>query len=178
MTGTTAASTAPATPAPAPAPAAVTTKSVGCVDTSAVSVTTVQTRLKALGYYKGDIDGIDGDMTKTGIKAYQDGQRYHPNLASDGKWGVWEEKHYQWVLNYQRAANGWKTLERMGKTKEDGDFGSYAAQFTLQLQKDNLRGSYQAAVTAVYGAGYTAVADGDPGKAFCHMLGVPTHPAL
>lgn len=178
MTGTTAASTAPATPAPTPAPAAVATKSVGCVDTSVVSVTTVQTRLKALGYYKGDLDDIDGDMTKAAIVAYQSGQQYHPNLASDGKWGEWEEKHFQWVLQLENAMNGWKTAERMGKIKTDGDYGSYAASLVLQIQKDNLTGAYQAAVTALYGAGYTAVADGDPGKVFCHMISIPTHPAL
>lgn len=167
------------TPAPAPAPAATSSQtSVGCVDTSIIPVRVVQERLQALRFYKLDIDGIDGAGTKLAIKAYQDNQRYHPNLASDGKWGAWEEKHYQWVLGYQRAANGWDTLQRMGATKVDGDYGNYAAQFTLQLQKDNLRGAYQAAVTSVYGAGYTAVADGDPGRAMCLMLGVPPHPAV
>ena len=154
-----------------------TTSSVGCVDTRFVSVKTVQTRLKGLGFYRGVIDGIDGDMTRNAILAYQNNQRYHPNLLSDGKWGALEEKHYQWVATkLQPALNGWKTAGRMGKVRTDGDYGSYTARLVLQTQKDNLNGAYRSAVQVMYGAGSSPVADGDPGKAFCKMLGIPSHP--
>lgn len=156
----------------------VTTKSVGCVDTKVISVTSLQQRLRDLGFYSTSwvIDGIDGDATRLAIKAYQTAQEYHPNLKSDGYWGPLEEKHYQWVKAYQSAINGWKTADRMGKTKVDGSYGSYASKLTLQIQKDNLKGAYQQAVTAIYGSGYTAKADGLPGKAMCKMVGVPVHP--
>ena len=157
----------------------VTDRSVKCVDTKAVSVKNLQERLKSLGFYGSDwvVDGIDGDATKNAILSYQRSQRYHPNLTSDGFWGPLEEKHYQWVKTFQNAINQWKTSDRLGKTKIDGDFGNFASKLTLQTQKDNLRGKYQEAVQSIYGRGYTAVADGIPGKAFCKMLGISPHPS-
>ena len=156
----------------------VTTKSVGCVDTKVISVSKLQTRLRNLGFYSKDyvIDEIDGDATRLAIKAYQKAQTYHPKLRSDGYWGPLEEKHYKWVKQLQAALNEWKTASRLGKTKVDGSLGSYGFNLVKQTQLDNLKGAYQKAVTAVFGKGYAAVADGIPGKAFCKMVGIPAHP--
>lgn len=169
-------------PAPAPAPQPEsqmnTSTSVGCVDRNVVGVQGLQNRLKTLGFYRRDCDGVDGDYTKQAILDYQKAQLYHPNLASDAYWGEWEEKHYQWTHALQGALNGWKTASRMGEVATDGSYGPYTAQLVLQTQRDNLNGAYLDAVRAVYGPQYSADADGVPGQAFCHMLGLPTHPAI
>lgn len=154
----------------------VTDKSVGCVDTNVVPVAEVQRRLASMGLYDRVVDGIDGDYTRQAVLAYQQRQGYHPNLLADGYWGQLEERHHLWVADLQRALNGWQAVQRLGEVAIDGDYGPYTGKLVRAVQEANLRGTYQEAVTAVYGAGYTAVADGVPGAAFCHMLGISTHP--
>lgn len=160
-------------PAPEPDPKPAPGGSVTGVD-----VRTVQRQLAAAGYYAGAIDGQVGPMTSAAILAYQKGQRYFPNLLRDGNWGPLTQRHYQWVKQLQEAVNLWKTASRMGKVAVDGDYGAYTQKLVRQTIADNFSGAYAQAVRALYGRNAKPVNDGQPGPAFCHMIGIPTHPAL
>lgn len=50
-----------------------------------LSVRTRQTYLKALGFYAGQVDGIEGKLTKAAYLALQ--KRYFPKREHDGKYG-------------------------------------------------------------------------------------------
>ncbi|CAB0673708.1 hypothetical protein FRC0024_00097 [Corynebacterium diphtheriae] len=143
-----------------------------------ISVVALQRQLAVAGYYTGVIDGQAGPMTLAAILAYQKGQRYFPNLLRDGNWGPLTQGHYEWVKELQEAVNLWKTASRMGKISIDGDYGAYAAKLVGQTITDNFAGAYTQAVRAVYGHDAKPVNDGLPGPAFCHMIGIPSHPAL
>lgn len=164
----------PATPAPAkPAPAPATPGGYG------VDVKQVQRQLQAAGYYQGGrIDGDYGRMTRDAVTSYQRAQRYYPGLAVDGEWGKLTQQHFEWVKILQKALNGWKSAGRIGHTKIDGDYGPFVDRLVKQTIADNFKGAYRSAVRAVFGRLARPVNDGEPGRAFCRMLGIPTHPMI
>ena len=144
--------------------------------TAKVGVRQVQQQLRDAGYYKGLIDDVDGPMTAQAVLAYQKNQRYFPGLLRDGNWGDLTQAHFEWVKRLQTALNGWKTAGRIGKTKIDGDYGSFVDRLVRQTITDNFRGAYTRAVKAEYGWRARPVNDGQPGRAFCRMLNIPAHP--
>ena len=144
--------------------------------TARVGVKAVQQQLRDAGYYKGVIDGDAGPMTAQAVLAYQKAQRYFPGMLRDGNWGDLTQAHFEWVKRLQAALNGWKTASRIGKTKVDGDYGTYADRLVRQTMTDNFSGAYTKAVRAVYGWSARPVYDGQPGRAFCRMINIPTHP--
>lgn len=115
--------TKPAT-APAPAP----TRPV-------VKNSTIQTRLKAMGYYGGNIDEHNGPVQKAAVKAYQKAQNKYgaAGLREDSDWGQITENWYQWVRKLQAALNAFKG----SKIVVDGDYGSRTHKRVRELQKRN-----------------------------------------
>lgn len=141
-----------------------------------VPVRQVQLQLKELGLYNRQIDDDYGTWTAQAVRAYQARQEYMPGLLVDSKWGPLTQAHYEWVKVLQSALNKWKTAGRIGKTKVDGDFGSFGAKLVRQTITDNFRGAYTRAVRAEYGRLARPVNDGMPGPVFCRMLGIKAHP--
>lgn len=128
-----------------------------------------------------DTAGIDRYVKALGygsVKAYQAGQRYMPGLRVDGSWGPLTQKHAEWVAELQTALNRWKAVIRLGRTKVDGDFGPFAVRCVDAVIASNFAGAYTRAVHDLYGRGARPVNDKTPGKAFCRMLGVSTHPMV
>jgi len=118
--------------------------------------------VKALGY--------------SSVKAYQAGQRYMPGLRVDGSWGPLTQAHAEWVARLQSALNEWKAVIRLGRTKVDGDFGTFGVRCVDAVIASNFNGAYTQAVHALYGRNARPVNDKMPGKAVCKMLGIPPHP--
>lgn len=100
---------------------------------------TIQTRLKALGYYTGIIDGKNESMQKAAVKAYQQNQNTWgaAGLAVDGIWGQSgeTERWYQWVLT--QAQPGLKNYKGMGNVVVDGDYGKGFNGQVRTTQKNN-----------------------------------------
>ena len=131
----------------------------------------IQRILADLGYYKGAIDDDYGNWTHDAVEAYQRAQRFG-SLVPDGDWGPATEAHYQWVLTLQRALNDWKGAD----IRVDGDYGRATDARVWDLMRRNERGAY---LTAARALGFSsALVDGVPGRVFCHMLSIPTHPNL
>ena len=141
-----------------------------------IPVEQVQRQLAGAGFYDRQIDGKAGPYTYAGIYAFQKNQRYFPGLLADAYWGKLTQKHYEWVKTQQKAINKWRAVIRLGGIREDGDFGAFNARCVDAIINANFNGAYTKAVKAVYGANARPVNDKTPGKAFCHMLGIPTHP--
>lgn len=143
-----------------------------------ISVKQVQEQLRDAGFYNGKIDNIDGPLTKTAIYGYQKNQRYFPGLKVDGVWGTLTQKHYEWVKSLQVALNKWRAVIRLGKTRVDGDYGAFAARCVDAVIAANFNGAYKTAVRSMYGTKAVPVNDKTPGKAFCKMVGIKTHPMV
>lgn len=73
---------------------------------------TIQKRLTKMGLYKGSHDGVNGNMQKAAVKAYQRAN----NLVADGVWGSKTESRYQSICKWQRSLNGM----RRGTVAVDG----------------------------------------------------------
>ena len=126
----------------------------------------IQRALRAMGYYDGLIDGVDGSMQKASVRAYQRGQKYWPGKIVDSYWGPKTQAHYDWTKELQHNLNLWKGY----KIRVDGDCGSVTMDRVLDVMKNNdHRGG------AYYKAG-GRISDGIPGPVFCKMLGIPAHP--
>lgn len=124
----------------------------------------IQAYVRALGYGS--------------VRAYQQGQRYMPGLKVDNEWGPLTQKHCEWVATLQRALNKWKAVIKLGKTKVDGDYGPFATKCVDAVIASNFKGEYTKAVRSLYGRNARPINDKMPGKAFCAMLGIPTHPMV
>lgn len=143
---------------------------------STVPVMQVQKQLAALGLYQRAIDGQAGTYTRQAVLAYQKNQRYFPGMLRDGNWGPLTQAHYEWVKTLQTTLNKWKTSDRVGKTKIDGDYGPFVDRLVRQTITDNFNGAYKTAVRAVFGRTARPVNDGQPGRAFCRMFNIKPHP--
>lgn len=131
----------------------------------------IQRILADLGYYKGAIDDDYGNWTHDAVEAYQRAQRFG-SLVPDGDWGPATEAHYQWTRAIQETMNRWKG----GDIRADGDYGRATDARVWDLMRRNERGAY---LTAARALGFSsALVDGVPGRVFCHMLRIPTHPHL
>ncbi len=106
--------------------------------------------------------GLGDERTSTGllIERYQHQQQSPFQLVWDRHWGKTTEGHYRWVVKLQSTMNLWKG----SKMTVDGHYDAYCVSRVRQLQTNNLGGTYN------------GVVDGIPGRVFCSMLGVPTHP--
>lgn len=131
----------------------------------------IQRILADLGYYKGAIDDDYGNWTHDAVEAYQRAQRFG-SLVPDGDWGPATEAHYQWTRTLQETMNRWKGDD----IRVDGDYGPATDARAWDLMRRNERGAY---LTAARALGFSsALVDGVPGRVFCHMLSIPTHPNL
>lgn len=119
----------------------------------------IQVALENMGY---DIltDGINGSKTIETIKEYQRSQQAPYKLFVDGVWGPKVIAHYVWVKKLQTATNKWKGTE----VKVDGHYGANTVSRIRTIQKANEGRSYKGKV------------DGVPGRVFCKMIGIVTHP--
>jgi peptidoglycan hydrolase-like protein with peptidoglycan-binding domain len=108
------------------------------------------------------VDGIDGTETRKVIAEYQKTQRSPYTLYADGVWGHRTEAHYKWTVALQTAVNKWKSDYR--KLSIDGHYGANTVAYVRNVQKRNYGGKYKGAV------------DGIPGRVFCRMIGITTHP--
>lgn len=126
-----------------------------------VNVRTIQKRLKAMGY-SITVDGKDCSETRSVIKKYQSSQKAPYTLVADGQWGSKTEIHYNWVVKLQKAINGWKSKYK--KLSVDGHYGANTVARIRDIQTRNKGGAYKGAV------------DGVPGRVFCKMVKIPTHP--
>lgn len=127
----------------------------------AVSVRTLKTRLKKIGFYKGTINDKDDAGLRSAIKAYQKAQSWN-RLVADGIWGAKTEKHYAYVLRLQKALNKWKS--NLTKLVEDGSFGGATTRKVREIQQRNKTGAYRRAGGRVV--------DGIPGPVMAKMLGI------
>ena len=78
-------------------------------------VTTLQTKLKDLGYYNASIDGDYGNKTVNAVKQYQ---AYY-NLVSDGICGEITQKALQETTILQETSNSKKLSKALGITIKD-----------------------------------------------------------
>lgn len=124
-------------------------------------VKTIQKRLKAMGY-SIVVDGKDGPKTRGVIKEYQISQRSPYKLVSDGFWGNKSETHFNWTVALQKTANKWQS--KFAKLKSDGHYGGNTVARIKDIQSKNKGKAYKGAV------------DGIPGRVFCKMLKISTHP--
>lgn len=123
------------------------------------STENIQAALKKMGYSIA-VDGFNGEKTKAVIKEYQRSQRAPYTLVADGVWGAKTKAHYIWTKALQNAMNKWKGT----KLNPDGHYGANTVSRVRDLQKRNLNKAYKGRV------------DGVPGRVFCKMLGIGTHP--
>lgn len=123
------------------------------------STENIQAALKKMGY-SIVVDGFNGEKTKAVIKEYQRSQRAPYTLVADGVWGAKTKAHYIWTKALQNAMNKWKGT----KLTPDGHYGSNTVSRVRDLQKRNLNKAYKGSV------------DGVPGRVFCKMIGIGTHP--
>ena len=159
-------------PAPAPTPAPAPVKNSRAHRTYATGeVERIQRILSDLGYYKGALDDDYGNWTHDAVEAYQRAQRFG-SLVPDGDWGPATEAHYQWTRTLQETMNRWKGDD----IRVDGDYRRATDARVWDLMRRNERGAY---LTAARALGFSsALVDGVPGRVFCHMLSIPTHPNL
>lgn len=125
---------------------------------------TIQKAMRNGGYYPATalIDGINGPMQKAAVKAYQADQKIY-KLTADGIWGPKTRAHYLWTKKLQNALNGWKSTAGTS-VPVDGSLDAFTVARIRDIQYRNRNGKYIGAV------------DGVPGRVFCKMLGIPTHP--
>lgn len=126
-----------------------------------IDVKLIQQRLKNIGY-SIVVDGKDGSKTRETIQRYQSSQKSPYTLVSDGYWGNKTEVHFNWTLDLQKAINKWKS--KYNKLSVDGHYGANTVARIKDIQSRNRGGTYKGAV------------DGIPGRVFCKMVGVRTHP--
>lgn len=143
------------TPAPKPKPKPTSTSK------HVKDVKTIQKRLKAMGY-NIIVDGKDGKQTRATIKEYQGSQRAPYKLVADGFWGNRSERHFNWVVSLQKTLNKWKS--KFNKLNPDGHYGANTVARIKDIQAKN-RGKL-----------YIGAVDGIPGRVFCKMLKISTHP--
>lgn len=143
-----------AKPSPAPAKKPVVSKTGYSKSTE-----NIQAALKKMGY-SIVVDGFNGEKTKAVIKEYQRSQRAPYTLVADGVWGAKTKAHYIWTKALQNAMNKWKGT----KLNPDGHYGANTVSRVRDLQKRNLNKAYKGRV------------DGIPGRVFCKMIGIGTHP--
>lgn len=108
--------------------------------------------------------GDNGNSLALLIERYQHRQQKPLTLVHDSHWGAVTERHYQWVLDLQRALNQWKGTD----LTVDGDYGKKTVGRVREVQERNLKGAYRTA------GGRTA--DGAPGPATARMLGIAPYP--
>ncbi len=130
---------------------------------SSKNVENIQRALRIAGYYTGLIDGIDGPMYKASVKSYQRSQKAPFKLVVDGNWGPSTQRHFDWVKSLQTAMNKWYVPSGT-KLFIDGDYGNVTISRIKALMKRH------------QGVRYRGAVDGKPGKVFCAMLEIPTHP--
>lgn len=119
----------------------------------------IQQALKTMGY-KIKVDGYDGPETESVIKEYQSSQKAPYKLVADGHWGSVTKAHYIWTKSLQRAMNKW----RGPKISADGHYGANTVSRIKDVMRRNQGGKYK------------GIIDGIPGRMFCKMLGISTHP--
>lgn len=119
----------------------------------------IQQALKTMGY-NIVVDGFNGADTKATIREYQASQKAPYKLVVDGVWDAKTKAHYIWVKKLQKATNKWKGT----KLKVDGHYGANTVARVRTVQKNNVGGKYKGKV------------DGIPGRVFCKMIGIETHP--
>lgn len=92
---------------------------------------TIQTRLRKMGLYKGAIDGVNGNMQKAAVRAYQRAN----NLVVDGVWGSKTESRFQSISKWQRSLNGM----RRGTVVVDGHAptGGASRKLAAYIKKRN-----------------------------------------
>lgn len=127
------------------------------------SVENNQRALRTAGYYTGFVDGIAGPMYTSSVKSYQNSQKSPFTLVADGNWGATTQKHFDWVKSLQVAMNKWYVPSGT-KLFIDGDYGNVSIARVRVLQKRH------------QGVRYKGTVDGKPGRVFCAMLGISTHP--
>ncbi|WP_127572804.1 peptidoglycan-binding domain-containing protein [Georgenia faecalis] len=121
-----------------------------------------QRTLKALGFYKGDLDGLDGNYTRDAYNAFWDDAAYRPGLKRDGVPGAGFWAHLEWTKTLQRALNAWKGDD----IPVDGRCNRRTLSRVGDVMRRNKGGAYRGAV------------DNIPGPVFCRTLGIPPHPGL
>lgn len=87
----------------------------------------IQTALKTMGLYKGVVDGINGSMQKSSVKAFQK----HHGLVQDGKWQKLTQAEFTLNKKVQKA------LIKQGYTKQtvDGYYGDQTAANVRDFQR-------------------------------------------
>lgn len=121
----------------------------------------IQNALDNMGYHIVK-DGKMGPDTKATIKEYQKSQKAPYTLLADGVWGAKTTAHYVWTKKLQAAMNKWRSSTR--DIRVDGHYGSNTVAKIRDLQKRNK------------GRAYKGIVDGVPGRVFCKMLKIVTHP--
>ena len=122
----------------------------------------IQAALKAMGFYKGVVDGVNGTMQKDAVKAYQRSQRVF-KLVADGVWGKTTQAHYVWAKKLQSTLNNDRWSGKNPKLAVDGNLMDATVNRIKYVQK-------------TYRKYYSGAVDGVPGKMFCAAIGIPTHP--
>lgn len=121
----------PDSPAPAPQPEPAPSQNATDYNRS------VQSLLKAMGFYKGAIDGVDGPMQKEAVRYFQDlvNKYGNANLVPDGYWGPKTDAFYHWTAKAQKALNNYKGVQ--GQVAIDGVYGPVFNSQVKIVQKRN-----------------------------------------
>lgn len=125
----------------------------------------VQRALRAMGKYKGAIDGVYGSMTKAAVKSYQqDAIKYGgAKFKADGEWGPLTQRYFEWVRDeLQPQIVRWAASERLGKMLQDGHYGPLTANHVAAVQAANPQ---------LYPPSKYKV-DGQAGDATCKAFGI------
>lgn len=114
-----------------PAASTTTTKKTTTSKDKLPSNKTIQTRLNKMGLYRGIIDGVNGNMQKSAVTAYQRGN----GLVPDGVWGRKTENKYKGNVRIQQALN----RMRRGTIAVDGHMpkGGKTRQHIVYLKQRN-----------------------------------------
>lgn len=97
----------------------------------------VQRLLQMMGYYTGELDGIDGPMQKAAVRNYQQAQNDwgRAGLVVDGNWGPVTHAWYSWVAAAQKALNFFEGVK--GQVAIDGDYRNRFHSQVKIVQKRN-----------------------------------------
>ena len=98
----------------------------------------VQEVLRILGYYRGNLDGVNGPMTIAAVRQYQINQNTFgkAGLLADGDWGPRTQAWYSWVgWQAQPALNHFIGVQ--GQVRANGDYSSAFADQVRTVQRRN-----------------------------------------
>lgn len=117
--------TAPVTATtPAPAPAKPGTSSTD--DNKGV-----QRALQSAGYYRGDIDGVNGALQRAAVEGYQRAN----TLVADGYWGPTTQTYFDGVKRWQTALNIMRS--DYPDLRVDGDWGPVMVKTFKHIEARN-----------------------------------------